>query len=90
MPPHVQARWVQFNNGQVPPNAVEGGYQQYTYNKYKAGGVVIGYQEDNKTFVGRALHDGQLVPGEVFLGGSTVLLRLAIMALLWSGNDLDE
>ena len=65
MPPNVQARWVPSNNGQVPPNTVEGGYQ-----------------DGNKTFVGRALHDGQLVPGEVFLGGSTALLRLATMALV--------
>ena len=48
MPPHVQARWVPSNNGQVPPNTVEGGYQ-----------------DGNKTFVGRAHHDGQLAPGEV-------------------------
>jgi len=46
--PQVQARWVQSNNGQVPPNAVEGGYQ-----------------DGNKTFVGRALHDGEVAPGEV-------------------------
>ena len=44
----MQVRWVQFNNGQVPPNAVEGGYQ-----------------DGNKTFVGRALHDGEVAPGEV-------------------------
>jgi len=47
--PQVQARWVQSNNGQVPPNAVEGGYQ-----------------DGQKTYVGRAHHDGTLTPGEVF------------------------
>jgi len=47
--PGVRTSWVPGSNGQVPPNAVEGGH----------------YQDGEKTFVGRIPFNGTMVPGEI-------------------------
>jgi len=45
----VTLQWVPASNGNVPANAVEGGYNE----------------DRSKTYVGRAQHDGAFSPGEV-------------------------
>jgi len=45
----VNLQWVPSSNGNVPPNAVEGGYNE----------------DRSKTYVGRAQHNGSYSPGEV-------------------------
>jgi len=49
VPYGVNVQWVPASNGNVPPNAVEGGFNE----------------DRSKTFVGRIQHDGAHCPGEV-------------------------
>lgn len=45
----VNLQWVAASNGNVPPNAVEGGFNE----------------DRSKTYVGRTNHDGAFCPGEI-------------------------